>query len=1195
MKRITAFFFVFVLLAATGNLFAQISQGGTPLSFQLKSGITENIDNVFVNPPDMELVRAEDDMFEKNGEMYRVARLMDVDFSMENSGTWDVLADGTQIWRLSITSEDAKALSMHYDVFNLPEGSSLFLYNRNQKQVIGAFTSQNNPEGNRRFSTEIIEGEMTTLEYIQPPHVTGEASVRIFKVSYIYRGVNGLIGQYKDTKSTGWGNSEPCEVNVNCPEGNNWQTEKRGVAEIFVIDGASAGFCTGTLVNNTSEDGTPYFLSADHCGGTSTDMDMWEFYFNYEAPTCTTPGSEPDYNTVTGCTFKSRGPETGGSDFLLVELNSTPPASFGVYYNGWDISETGASSAIGIHHPAGDIKKISKSGELTTDTYTGCLANAHWRAEWVATATDHGVTEGGSSGSPIFDETSKLVVGTLTGGAASCANQTAPDFYGKMDIHWDDNGAAAADRLKPWLDPTNTGVTNLDGWDPNATSSDLAADFSANQTNIAPGTSINFTDESTGSPTSWNWTFDGGNPANSTAQNPTNINYATNGVYTVTLQVSDGTDTDTEVKTGYIVVEDDPSSLSAMFAPSLDAIAVGQCISFDDQSTGNPTSWTWTFDGATPGNSAQQNPSNICYNTPGVYDVTLAIGNGTETDTYTCNECITVGDPATDPIPGFTADNTTIPAGGLVVFTDTSINGPFVAWEWSFEGGIPETSSVQAPAPVVYMSTGTYDVEMRIEHENGTEYVLTKEDYITVLPAAEEPPVADFIANYTIILPGESVNFIDITDNGPYEWEWEFEGGTPGTSTDQHPTGITYPAEGEWTVKLIATNALGNDTITKEGYIIVSADDPCLENNDEPVAAFTATNRLLEAGETTYFQNLSTNYPASNNWYFNGGSPMTSPLGSPIDGITYDIPGIYDVSLSVSNACGVDLLTKDDYIYVFSGPVYQYCDTLSNIRGGEVPGKMNTPDTWGFIAGQNGETIRYYADYFEDYSFSQIEGLIVPVNNSVYGAYESYVKFYVWEGSTEYPDSILAEKKVYIRDMPENFNSYIEFDSPVLVNGPFYVGFKLNYPDENYDGISDDYFVVSVAPNRGPTESQNTMYVKRGSTWYTSVEYFNIATSLAIKPVACLVNIDEFDLSKDVHTYPNPTDGLMTVKLGDEYFGQAIDVSVFDLTGRKVYLQTVRTSDSEFALDFTDQTSGIYFINIQIGNEMITKKISVIR
>lgn len=1198
MKRLTGLVLLFAMLLGVNNMFAQIEQGGKPLSFE-NIGLKNNVDNVFVNPPDMENVRAEHDYFEKNGEMPRVSVIMDVDFTMENSGTWDILDDGTKVWRLRITSEDALALSLHYSKFHLPEGSALFLYNENQMQVAGAFTAMNNPGDGKHFSTRIIQGETTTLEYIQPPEVNGNAQLEIYKVSYFYRGVDALVSYYRDDKPTGFGDSGPCEVNVNCPEGNDWQNEKRGVAMMYIPSVGGGGFCTGSLVNNTDEDGTQYFLTADHCGGDQDNQDEWEFYFNFESPDCADPGSEPPYDDIVGATKLARGSINGGTDMLLLELTPDIPADYGVYYNGWDRTDVPSSIGIGIHHPAGDIMKISRSGALTVSTYTGSMADAHWELTWQSTATDWGVTEGGSSGSPVFDETSKRIVGTLTGGAATCTDQTAPDYYGRFDLHWDANGATDAEQLAPWLDPTNSGLTELDGYDPNATADDLVADFSANQTSITPGTAINFTDLSDGPDPiqTWSWEFEGGDPATSDEENPSNINYPDEGVFNVTLTVNDGTNSDEEIKNGYIMVSDNPDGLNASFDVSDNNIAPGDCVDFQDQSTGDPVTWNWTFPGAATANSTEQNPIDICYDDPGVYDVILEIGDGTDTDSYTWVDCITVGDPETEPQAYFAADQTTIPAGGVVTFTDTSVNGPFTTWAWTFEGGTPETSESSGPVSVAYMTPGLYDVEMRVEHEDGNTYIELKEEYINVVPAADDLPEANFIADYTVIAPGETVNFQDISTGAPYQWEWIFQNADPATSTDQHPQDILYADEGEFDVQMIAKNSEGNDTILKENYIIVSEEDPCLDSAVSPIADFRATERLISAGDRIFFEDLSTNYPVTGNWFFEGGNPSSWSNGTPLNGVEYNVPGIYDVTRSVNNACGNDLLTKDEYIYVFSGQVNKYCDTISNLRGGEIPKKIDAPDTWGFIAGHNGERVRYYADYFEDFTFSQIEGLIVPVNNSVHGDYNSYVKFYIWDadGDSEYPteENIIAEKKVYIRNIPENFNSVISFDEPVEIDGPFYAGFRLNYPDENGDGVSDDYFVVSVAGNRGSSESQNTMFVQEGGEWKSSVALFDIATSLAIKPIACLVDLEEFDVNLNVQAFPNPTSGEITVQLGEEYIGSDVEISVYDMTGRKVILPETSYSSIEYQLNFTDKPAGMYFIDISIDGEKVTKKISV--
>lgn len=1196
MKRVLIALISIFIFTWSYNVSAQISKGGLPPSFELKTMSTD-IDRVNIHPPDMEQVMAEDQYYEKNGEMYRISRLLPVNLSPENAGTWDELEDGTRIWRLEIFSEGARALSLHYSDFVLPEGSALFVYNANKKQVAGAFTADNNSGDGIAFSTQIIQGDLTTIEYVTPPQVQENPVLNIERVSYIYRGFESLINAYSQTKETGYGYSGDCEVNVACPEGDAWQDEIRGVASIYVIDGWSGGSCTGSLINNTSSDGTPYFLTADHCGGTASasDMNQWEFYFNYEAPTCsynTSTQPEPDYNTIVGATKIARGPESGGSDFLLLELNETPPANYSVYYNGWDRSTTGASSGVGIHHPQGDIKKISYCGAMSTTTWAGGMSNAHWDVVWQETATDWGVTEGGSSGSPIFNENNKKIVGTLTGGGASCANQSAPDQYGKFDVHWDDNGSSDAEKLQPWLDPTSSGDMECEGYDPNQTADDLVADFSASPTSVAPGGSVDFTDLSTGDPATYSWEFEGASTATSSDPNPSGIVYPNAGTYDVTLTISDGADSDEEIKTDYITVTDDPpNDLDAEFNASDNNIFVGDCINFQDMSSGDPTSWEWTFEGAETPTSTETNPVGICYNTPGEYDVTLTVENADGTDTETEVDFIVVQEQTELPVAAFYGDQLVIPVGGVVTFTDTSLNGPFQARAWTFEGGTPPTSTDSVTNPIAYLNIGEFDVELRVEDTAGNQSVKNKADYIRVVPDADYPPEAWFVANYTVIQPGEAVNFIDLSDEHPFQWEWTFESAAPNTSAEQHPQGIVYNAEGDYDVQLIIRNSEGYDTVVRENYIHVSSEDDC---TDVPIAAFQSTNRLLTMGDKTYFEDQSQNNPTSWNWYFQGGYPEYLEEGSPSEPIEYNIPGRYDVTLTVNNLCGTDVLVKDEYIYVFSDVVYEYCDTMTNIQTGEVPTMLTYQDgtySWGWIAGHNSERPSYYADYFEEYTFSQIRALIVPISKSINGEYNSYVKFYIWDGSTQYPDSVLAEKKVFIRDLPENYNSVITFDPPVTIDGPFFAGFKLNYPDDNEDGISDDLFVVSVAPNRGPSEANNTLYVQDAGEWYSSVELFNIGTSLAIKPVSCLVDIEEFEMLENVQLYPNPARDWITIELSEEYAQEDISTEVYDMMGRKLGVKMQEDGYNMFRMNFSSYPEGIYFIKLQIGDKTATKKL----
>jgi len=527
---------------------AQISQGGTPPSF--KHGIYTDVDRVTLHPKDMKFIMDEELKLSKSGYLPHIGYNLECDIDMNNSGTWTDLPDGGRIWQVQIKSPGALAQVVYYDKFHLPYGAKLFLYNEDKSQVLGAYTYENNDESGV-FANELVYGDIVNIEYYEPARVAGTLKFHIDHVGYIYRGV-------ADRKNPTWTEpSDPCEINVNCsPVGDNWQDEKKGVARILVSTPQGQGWCTGSLVNNTNQDCTPYFLTAWHCyeNATTTQLNQWIFYFNYEASGCTTPTTEPSSNTMTGCTLKAAASITGGSDFLLVQLKSTVPTNYNPYMNGWDRNNSVSGPGVGIHHPAASIKKISTYNSATSSTYTGSASNAHWRVVWVSNSNGWGVTEGGSSGSPLFNSAGNIV-GTLTGGSSYCTAQSSPDYYGKMYYHWDQNGSTSSVRLKDWLDPTNSGVTSLSGKNCGTGGSTLNADFTASATNVYVGQTVTFTNTSSGSPTTFNWNFgSGASPATSTSAGPINVTYSTTGLKTVTLTVGNGSTTDTETKTNYINV-----------------------------------------------------------------------------------------------------------------------------------------------------------------------------------------------------------------------------------------------------------------------------------------------------------------------------------------------------------------------------------------------------------------------------------------------------------------------------------------------------------------------------------------------------------------------------------------------------------------------------------------------------------------
>ncbi len=525
-----------------------------------------------LSAPDVKSLLQEDKIRDNQGLLYRIGVAIPVDIRTNNSGTWTLLPNGDRQWQLRVKSEGAEALSFLFETFKLYGGSTLTIRDLSGKLVHKPM-SASDVEDHGRQNAALCFGDDLVITLHEPNGVMA-SEIWMDRVMYNYR-------------STGNPNTEKinesasCEVNVNCtPVGDTWQDEKRGVARIYVVESGSAGWCTGSLVNNTAQDCKPYFLTALHCGVSTSaaNMTQWKFYFRYESPNCTNPSTVGTLanNFITGClriADSGDGGGNSGSDFLLLQLGSatntstivTPLKStnFNAYWNGWNANTTATAGGVGIHHPAGDIKKISTfTGNTVSSGWNGNGLQSHWRLSWTSNSNGWGVTEGGSSGSPLFNNSQGYIVGTLTGGSSYCTAQSSPDYYGKISYHWTTNGTATNRQLKPWLDPTNSGVLTLAGSsDPCTPTTPVApvANFVANQTNVTPATTVSFTDQSTGIPTSWawsispatGWAYAGGTTASS--QNP-QVTFNTVGQYSVTLTATNAQGSDAEVKTNYIIV-----------------------------------------------------------------------------------------------------------------------------------------------------------------------------------------------------------------------------------------------------------------------------------------------------------------------------------------------------------------------------------------------------------------------------------------------------------------------------------------------------------------------------------------------------------------------------------------------------------------------------------------------------------------
>ena len=375
---------------------------------------------------------------------------------LSNAGLWTELnSQGDRIWRITYYSPEAYSLNFIFDEYDLPQGAALYLYNdQDRRHLLGAYTSENNNE-DRVLGTELVAGDRITLEYYEPASVRGLGRLKIGRVIHAYKNVQEYAqGIVKRLNSSG-----NCNHDVRCPLGNGWEDQINSVA-LMIANGS--GFCTGALINNVLQDGTPYFLTANHCFSGSPAN--WVFRFNWDSPVAVCASSAnsvdpgPPYNSINGAVLRARHTIT---DFCLLELNARPTGN--IFYAGWDRSGSPVRGAVGIHHPRGDIKKIClDTNNLNSTTWQNAQV-------WKVLDWDFGVTEPGSSGSPLFDLNGRII-GQLYGGGAACQGTNdngRDDNYGRFSVSWNGNNTNAT-RLRNWLDPAGSNLSTLDGYDPNA-------------------------------------------------------------------------------------------------------------------------------------------------------------------------------------------------------------------------------------------------------------------------------------------------------------------------------------------------------------------------------------------------------------------------------------------------------------------------------------------------------------------------------------------------------------------------------------------------------------------------------------------------------------------------------------------------------------------------------------------------------
>lgn len=900
---------IFTLVAVSTILStrAQFSEGGLPLGF--KFGDLHNVPVITLPAFDVQQLLIQDSLRALTGnKYYRFGNPFTTDYNLNNSGHWTTL-EGGRLWQLIIRSENAKSLMFGFENLNLPAGAKLYIYNTDHSRILGAYTNKSYNQETQAMATDFVFGEQAVIEYYEPTAVQGQGSLKISWASHVYRGNAELAKAF--------GGSGSCNNNVNCPVGANYQDIKKSV--VCLVSGGS-GFCTGALVNNTSNDGTPYVLTANHClsgANAPATLNGWSFRFNWEAVGCTNPTVDP----VASSTTLSGGQlvaNNSGSDVALVRITA-PNAiatltSIGAVYAGWDRTTTVASSAVGIHHPSGDIKKISFTQTANTSTTWGNPTAQVWQT---GTWTD-GITEPGSSGSPLFNP-AKRIVGQLFGGPSSCAAENNPasgfDYYGRFDISWN-NSTQATGRLRDWLDPSNLGPNTLDMYDPNAvviTLDTRIQSVTSPTGNLCSGNNIvpvvvlknNGTQTITSVAIKYaidNGTFSTFNWTGSLATGQTsNVNLpavnTTPGAHTfraATLLPNGGTDlnpaNDTAAST-FTVLNVSPVTLpftqgfEGTFPPTGWTVTNPQNAGWASANVGGfgTSSKSAFIDNYSTTTSLAGNIDDLT--TPYIdvtsagtpfnltFDVAYARYNATYFDSLFVQASTDCGTTWTTVYSKGNSALATAPDNSTSNFSPT-------ASQWR-----TETVSLNAFA-------GGSPVQLRFRNVSGWGNNAYIDNVNLSYTNNNTPPTATFTVQPTACT-GQTVSLNNSSQNAT-SYQWNFGGGTGSSTTDANPT-VTFSSAGTYTITLTASNASGNNQTTQTINVSQTPATPTVSNNG-PVCAGSDLN-------------LSSSAAPGGNYVWTGPNGFSSNVQNPtISAATGSASGVYSLYI-VQGSCSSSVAT----------------------------------------------------------------------------------------------------------------------------------------------------------------------------------------------------------------------------------------------------------------------------------------------
>jgi PKD repeat protein len=678
------------------------------------------------------------------------------------------------------------------------------------------------------------------------------------------------------------------------------------------------------------------------------------------------------------------------------------------------------------------------------------------------------------------------------------------------------------------------------------------ASFTANNQVVCAGQSVQFTSTSTGSPTSYSWTFAGGTPATSTAANPL-ISYANSGTYAVSLTVTNANGTDAENQTTYITVSAGgglalpftegftgttfpPTGWSVVNADAGDTTWVrSPTVGFAPTAGNSMAFWNFLVDDT--GNQDEMRTPKLDLSSYSAAQMTFDVAYAAYSATYMDGLQVLIStDCGTTWTSLYNKTGTTVAAGNLPTAAATTASFVPTTAQWRTET-INLNNYVGNPGAILaFRNLADYGNNLYIDNINITG---------TGTPVA---PTASFTSTPTATTcTGQTVQYTSTSTGTPTTYSWTFAGGTPATSTAQNPT-VTYATAGTYNASLTVTNSIGTNTSNQTNYITVNA---------APTAPTTTpANRcgtgIVSLGATSSDGTLSWFAAATGGTALGTGATFTTPsisttttyyVSSTASGCTSartPVVATINPTPTVTNpgnktACLGSAVAAISFAGSSSSSTYAWTNSNTGL---------------GLAASGNGN--------IASFTPTTTGTTTVSVTPTLNGCPGTAVTFTITVNPL--PTVTLA-----------NFTTVCDTDGSFALTGGTPTGGSYSGT-----GVTNNNFNPSTAG--AGTYTITYTATQNGCS--------NTATN-TIQVDAC-AGIDEV-LSNLVVIYPNPTGGMLTVK--DIPLDKVIEMELIDAAGRKV--ETWKLTNSVFNVDLSNYASGSYNLIFKGKDVQLLKRLEI--